>query len=56
MRRRHFNLANGSVHETVAAVDLARAIGAVNAEDAEAMQALALRLEHMLRALICRGQ
>jgi four helix bundle protein len=55
LRRRYFTSANGSVHETVAAIDLALAIGAVSAEDAEAIQALALRLKRMLRALICRA-
>jgi four helix bundle protein len=52
LRRRYFTAANGSVHETVGAVDLALAIGAVNAEDAEAIQALALRFKRMLRALL----
>jgi four helix bundle protein len=56
LRRRYFTAANGSVHESVAAVDLALAIGAVSAEDAAVIQALALRLKHMLRALICRAQ
>ena len=54
MRRRHLALANGSLHETVAAVDLALALGAVSPEDAEAIQALALRLKRMLRALLTR--
>jgi four helix bundle protein len=52
LRRRYFASANGSVHETVAAVDLALAIGAVSRDDAEAIQALALRLKRMLRALL----
>jgi four helix bundle protein len=52
LRRRHFTAANGSVHETVAALDLALAIGAVSREHAEAIQALALRLKRMLRALL----
>ncbi len=56
LRRRYFTSANGSVHETVAAVDLALAIGAVTAEDAEAIQALAVRLKRMLRALLCGAQ
>jgi four helix bundle protein len=55
LRRRYFTSANGSVHETVAAVDLALAIGAVGPEDAEAIQVLAVRLKRMLRALICRA-
>jgi four helix bundle protein len=54
LRRRYFTSANGSVHETVAAVDLALAIGAVTREDAEAIQALAVRLKRMLRALLGR--
>ena len=55
LRRRYFTSANGSVHETVAAIDLALALGAVSREDAEAIQALALRLKRMLRALLCRA-
>jgi four helix bundle protein len=55
LRLRYFRSANGSVHETVAAVDLALAIGAVGADDAAAIQALALRLKQMLRALIVRA-
>ena len=51
LRRRYFTAANGSVHETVAALDLALAIGAVEAAHAEAIQGLALRLKRMLRAL-----
>ena len=52
LRRRYFTSANGSLHETVAALDLARVLGAVGAEDAEAIQALALRAKRMLRALL----
>ncbi len=55
LRRRYFTSANGSVHETVAAVDLALALGAVSPGDAEAIQALALRLKHTLRALLARA-
>ena len=55
LRRRYFTSANGSVHETVAAVDLALALGAVGADDAAAIQVLALRLKRMLRALLSRG-
>jgi len=55
LRRKYFTQANNSLHETVGAVDLSLAIGAVNAEDAEAIQALALRLKRMLRALIMGG-
>ena len=56
LRRRHFALANGSLHETVAALDLAAVIGAVDAEDAAAVQALALRLKRMVRALLTGGR
>jgi four helix bundle protein len=56
LRRRHFTIANGSLHETVAAVDLALAIGAVQPEAASVIQALAVRMKNMLRALICRAQ
>ncbi|WP_176062097.1 hypothetical protein [Anaeromyxobacter diazotrophicus] len=51
MRRKHFALANGSLHEVVGAVDLARAIGALAPEPARRAQALAVRVKHMLRAL-----
>jgi len=54
LRRRYFTAANGSVHETVAALDLALAIGAVEAAHAEAIQSLALRVKRMLRALTLR--
>jgi four helix bundle protein len=55
LRRRYFTSANGSVHETVAAVDLALALGAVSPADSEAIQSLAFRLKHMLRALLTHG-
>ena len=51
LRRRSFAVANGSLHEAVAAVDLAACLGAVTAADAEAIQALGLRVKRMLRAL-----
>jgi four helix bundle protein len=52
VRRRHFTAANGSLHEVVAAVDLAAAIGAIAPEPAEEAQALALRVKQMLWRLI----
>ena len=52
LRRRHFTLANNSLHEAVAAVDLAAAIAAIPQADAAALQELALRLRRMLRALM----
>jgi four helix bundle protein len=52
VRRRHFSAANGSLHEVVAAVDLAAAIGAIATEPAKRAQALALRVKQMLWRLI----
>ena len=52
VRRRHFTAANGSLHEVVAAVDLAAAIGAIAPETAARSQALALRVKQMLWRLI----
>ncbi len=52
LRRKYFTEANNSLHETVAAVDLASAIGALAASEAEAIQALGLRVKRMLRALM----
>jgi four helix bundle protein len=51
IRRRHFDIANNSLHELVGAVDLAEAIGAVDAEIALELLTLASRLKRMLRAL-----
>ncbi len=52
MRRKYFQGANSSLHETVGAVDLALAIGAVAERDADLIQELAVRLKPMLRALM----
>jgi len=41
--RKHFALANGSLHEVVGAVDLANAIGAGAPAPARRAQALAVR-------------
>jgi hypothetical protein len=51
MRRKYFNEANGSLHETIAAMDLAATIGAVSEADAAAVQELGFKLKRMLRAL-----
>ena len=51
IRRRHFDIANNSLHELVGAVDLAEAIGALDAELAREILSLATRLKRMLRAL-----
>jgi four helix bundle protein len=55
LRRRYFTQANNSLHEAVGAIDLAVAIGAVGSDSTERLQALALRLRHMLRALLLTG-
>jgi four helix bundle protein len=52
LRRKYFTEANGSLHETLAAMDLAAAIGAARTADAAAVQALGVRLKRMLRALM----
>jgi four helix bundle protein len=51
MRRKYFVTANGSLHETVGAVDLAATLGMMSVEQANVIQALALRLKSMLRGL-----
>ncbi len=52
MRRKYFVEANNSLHETVAAVDLAAAVGALGEVEAAAVQALGIRVKRMLRALM----
>ena len=52
LRRRYFTQANNSLHETVGAIDLACAIGALAPESAARAQELALRVKRMLRALM----
>jgi four helix bundle protein len=52
MRRKYFIESDNSLHETIGAIDLAGAIGAVGAERAAEIQALGLRLRRMLRALL----
>jgi four helix bundle protein len=55
MRRKHFALANGSLHELVGALDLACAIGALGPAPAARAQGLAVRVKRMLRALTARA-
>ena len=55
LRRRYFTQSNNSLHEAVGALDLAAAIGAVSGDVAQELQALALRLKHMLRRLLTGG-
>ncbi len=52
MRRKYFATAMGSLHEAVGGVDLASAIGAVDAHEAILVQALGERLRRMLVALM----
>jgi four helix bundle protein len=52
MRRKYFLASDGSLHEVVAAVDLAAGIGAVGEGDAAEILALAGRLRAMLRGLL----
>jgi four helix bundle protein len=52
IRRRHFDIANNSLHELIGSIDLAEAIGAVGTEAAEEMLSLAVRLKRMIRALM----
>ncbi len=52
IRRRHFDIANNSLHELVGAIDLAEAIGAMATDKAQEILSLATRLKRMLRALL----
>ena len=55
MRRKYFTESNNSLHETVAALDLAQALGVIDSDSAASIQQLALRLKRMLRALLQRS-
>jgi four helix bundle protein len=52
VRRRYFTQADGSLHEVVGAIDLAAAIGAVDAAAAEEIHAVAYRVRGLLRGLL----
>jgi four helix bundle protein len=52
MRRKYFAQADGSLHETAGAVDLAAAIGAVPQERADEALAVAVRVRAMIRGLL----
>ncbi len=52
MRRKYFVEANNSLHEVVAAVDLAAAIGAIDAAVAGEVIDLSARLKPMIRGLL----
>ena len=51
LRHKYFVEARNSLCETVAAIDLASAIGAMREEDADAIQELGSRVRRMLTAL-----
>jgi hypothetical protein len=51
IRRRHFEIANNSLHEVVGAIDLAESIGVIDGEAAGVILALAARVKHMIRRL-----
>jgi four helix bundle protein len=51
VRRRHFEIANNSLHEVIGAVDLAGTLGVVEGRAAGEMLALASRIKAMLRKL-----
>jgi four helix bundle protein len=52
LRRKYFTESNNSLHELVAAVDLACTLGALSAERAQAIQELSARTKRMLRGLL----
>ena len=52
MRRRYFTTSRNSLHETAGAMDVAATIDAVDHERADEVQALAVRLNGMLRGLL----
>ena len=52
MRRKYFVMADNSLHETLGALDLAEAIGAVGTAKQEAIQALGVQVHQMLRGLM----
>ena len=51
IRRRHFEIANNSLHEVVGAIDLAESIGVIDGDAAGVILALAARVKHMIRRL-----
>ena len=52
MRRKYFREAQGSLHETVGAMDASRVLGAVGEADAKAVQELGFKLRAMLHGLL----
>jgi four helix bundle protein len=52
MRQKYFREANGSLHELVAAVDVAQVLDVLDGESATRAMALAVRVRKMLRGLM----
>ena len=52
LRHKYFTQANNSLHETVAAIDLARALKAVSPQTALPIQQLGIRVKSMPRPLM----
>ena len=52
VRRRHFEIANNSLHEVIGAVDLADAIGAIDGKVAQELLSMAVRLKRIVRGLM----
>ncbi len=52
VRRRHFDIANNSLHEVIGAVDLAAAIDAIDAAVAKELLSMATRLKRIVRGLM----
>ena len=52
MRQKFFREANGSLHEVVAAIDVAGALGVLDAETVSEAMRLALDVKRMLRGLM----
>ncbi len=51
VRRRHFDIANASLHEVIGALDLAEAIDAIDSTEAQTLLAMATRLKRIVRGL-----
>jgi len=51
IRRRHFEIANNSLHEVAGAIDLAEAIGALSSDVGQPILATVVRVKRMLRRL-----
>ena len=52
-KRRSYGIASGEACEAAAAVEIAAALGACSAADAQAVVALVLRIRRVFRPLVC---